>query len=149
VRARRGCGYRRARIRAEPCEPFPSAWTACGFGAQAFYGASAFNANIGAWNVLSVTNFERAFDGTGLGLGLNSCATKIGIYSSWGSTFRTVYPTFSGSCTESPTSPPTPSPTLALAATAFSPLNAPVSDGAALTILGWGFGTADTKCVTQ
>ena len=55
VRARRGCGYRRARIRAEPCERFPSAWTACGFGAQAFYSASAFNANIGAWNTASVT----------------------------------------------------------------------------------------------
>ena len=55
VRARRGCGYRRARIRAEPCEPFPSARTACGFGAQAFYSASAFNANIGAWNTASVS----------------------------------------------------------------------------------------------
>ena len=31
------------------------AWTACGFGAQAFYGASAFNANIGVWNTASVT----------------------------------------------------------------------------------------------
>jgi hypothetical protein len=38
--------------RASPC---PSAWTACGFGAQAFGAASAFNANIGAWNTASVT----------------------------------------------------------------------------------------------
>ncbi len=38
--------------RASPC---PSAWTACGVGAQAFGGASAFNANIGAWNTASVT----------------------------------------------------------------------------------------------
>jgi surface protein len=38
--------------RASPC---PSAWTACGFGAQAFYGASAFNANIGGWNTAAVT----------------------------------------------------------------------------------------------
>jgi hypothetical protein len=37
--------------RASPC---PSAWTACGFGAQAFSGASKFNANIGAWNTASV-----------------------------------------------------------------------------------------------
>jgi hypothetical protein len=39
----------------EPCEPFRSAWTACGFGAQAFLSASTFNANIGAWNTASVT----------------------------------------------------------------------------------------------
>ena len=30
-------------------------WTACGFGAQAFEYASAFNANIGAWNTARVT----------------------------------------------------------------------------------------------
>jgi surface protein len=41
--------------RASPC---PSASTACGFGAQAFYYASAFNANIGAWNTASVSNME-------------------------------------------------------------------------------------------
>ena len=39
------------RNRASPC---PSAWTACGFGAQAFNSASAFNANIGAWNTAAV-----------------------------------------------------------------------------------------------
>jgi hypothetical protein len=39
--------------RVSPC---PSAWTACGFGAQAFSKASAFNANIGAWNTASVTS---------------------------------------------------------------------------------------------
>ena len=38
--------------RASPC---PSASTACGFGAQAFISASAFNANIGAWNTAAVT----------------------------------------------------------------------------------------------
>ncbi len=47
-----GCG--RARIRAERCERFPSAWTARGFGSQAFY-TSKFNENIGAWNTASVT----------------------------------------------------------------------------------------------
>ncbi len=36
--------------------PWPSASTACGFGAQAFYSASAFNANIGVWNTASVTS---------------------------------------------------------------------------------------------
>ena len=34
---------------------FRSASTAGGFGAQAFYSASAFNANIGAWNTAAVT----------------------------------------------------------------------------------------------
>jgi hypothetical protein len=38
--------------RASPC---PSASTACGFGSQAFSYASAFNANIGAWNTASVS----------------------------------------------------------------------------------------------
>jgi hypothetical protein len=33
-------------------------WTACGFGAQAFNSASAFNANIGAWNTASVYNMQ-------------------------------------------------------------------------------------------
>ncbi len=41
--------------RASAC---PSAWTACGFGAQAFYSAKAFNANIGAWNTASITTFS-------------------------------------------------------------------------------------------
>jgi hypothetical protein len=40
------------------CEPWPSAWTACGFGAQAFRSASAFNADIGAWNIASVTSLS-------------------------------------------------------------------------------------------
>ena len=38
---------------ASPC---PSASTACGFGAQAFVQASAFNADIGAWNTASVSS---------------------------------------------------------------------------------------------
>ncbi len=32
---------------------------ACGFGAQAFQSASAFNANIGAWNTASVSNMRQ------------------------------------------------------------------------------------------
>ncbi len=43
-------------VRADTCERFPSAWTASGFGAQAFNMASAFNADIGAWNTASVSN---------------------------------------------------------------------------------------------
>ncbi len=41
--------------RASPC---PSASTACGFGAQAFLSASAFSANIGAWNTARVTDLS-------------------------------------------------------------------------------------------
>ncbi len=36
----------------------PSAWTACGLGAQAFFSASAFNADIGAWNTARVTSVD-------------------------------------------------------------------------------------------
>ena len=46
------------RISAEPCERIPSASNACGFGWQAFNIASAFNANIGAWNTASVSNMQ-------------------------------------------------------------------------------------------
>ncbi len=35
-----------------------SASTALGFGSQAFYYASVFNADIGAWNTASVTTLE-------------------------------------------------------------------------------------------
>ena len=38
--------------------PWPSAWTGCGFGAQAFRSASAFNADIGAWNTVSVISLS-------------------------------------------------------------------------------------------
>jgi hypothetical protein len=45
--------------------PFPSAWTACGFGAQAFTSASTFNANIGAWNTARVTSLSRVCAASG------------------------------------------------------------------------------------
>ena len=43
----------------------PSASTACGFGAQAFNHASAFNANIGAWNTAAVTTLDRVCAASG------------------------------------------------------------------------------------
>ncbi len=58
----------RARIRAEPCERVPSAVDRGWFGAQAFVYASAFNADIGAWNTASVTTLNSvcaAFSATG------------------------------------------------------------------------------------
>ncbi len=61
----RACARARAiwrpRIRADTYERVPSAWTACGFGAQAFQRASAFNAKIGAWNTASVTSLSYVF----------------------------------------------------------------------------------------
>jgi hypothetical protein len=45
---------------AEPCEHFPSAWTALWLGSQAFQLAHAFNANIGAWNTAFVSDMQSA-----------------------------------------------------------------------------------------
>jgi surface protein len=59
--------------RASPC---PSAWTACGLGAQAFGSASAFNANIGAWNTASVSNMASV--GTAPGPAARTMADALG-----------------------------------------------------------------------
>ncbi len=61
----------RVRARPEPetlnrTSPGRSASTAFGFGAQAFYAASAFNANIGAWNTASVTTLYQVCATPGL-----------------------------------------------------------------------------------
>ncbi len=59
-----GCVRTRWRARAagsaetrnpKPCEPLPVGLDRVRLGAQAFYSASAFNANIGAWNTAAVT----------------------------------------------------------------------------------------------
>ena len=46
----------RPRIRAATCERLPVGVDRGWLGAQAFYSASAFNANIGAWNTAAVTS---------------------------------------------------------------------------------------------
>ena len=51
----RACAIGRARIRADTCERLPVGVDRGWLGAQAFYEAKAFNANIGAWNTASVT----------------------------------------------------------------------------------------------
>ena len=51
----RACAIGRARIRADTCERLPAGVDRGWLGAQAFYAASAFNANIGAWNTASVS----------------------------------------------------------------------------------------------
>ncbi len=48
----------RPRIRADTCERVPSAVERVRLGSQAFAYASAFNANIGAWNTASVSNMQ-------------------------------------------------------------------------------------------
>ena len=69
-------------------------------GSQAFYEATAFNANIASWNVLSVTTYTGAFDS----IGLADCI-KRGVYDNWGSTLQTAYPTWSSLCA-TPTAAP-------------------------------------------
>ena len=55
VRARaRACATGRPRIRAKTCERLPVGVDRGWLGAQAFQSASAFNADIGAWNTASV-----------------------------------------------------------------------------------------------
>ena len=49
----------RARIRADACERLPAGVDRGWLGAQAFYSAAAFNANIGAWNTARVTSLSQ------------------------------------------------------------------------------------------
>ncbi len=78
------------------------------FGAQAFQSASAFNANIGAWNVLRVTTYTNAFDSTGL-----ADCIKRGVYDNWGSTLQTAYPTWSSLSAVCATPAPSTTPSTA------------------------------------
>jgi hypothetical protein len=59
------------------------------FWAQMLYSASAFNQNLGGWNVLRVTTLIEAFKSTAL-----ADCYKRGIYSSWGSMLQAAYPTW-------------------------------------------------------
>ena len=90
---------------------------------QLFQTASAFDQNIAAWNVLSVSNLLVAFDSASA---LSSC-NKGAIYLAWGTTLRAAYPTFLSSASIS----------------SFSPLNAQVSGAATVTVLGANFQCSD------
>ena len=95
---------------------------------QLLLSATAFNQDLSVWNVARVSNFVAMFDAA---TALSSSNQKL-VYCAWGATFEALYPGFcSGFC---PTK-----------ATSFSPLNAPASRGAAITILGTGFGAVDTS----
>ncbi len=95
---------------------------------QMFGHAPAFNQDLSAWNVARVSCFLQMFDSA---TAFSGCYQRR-VYDAWGATFKAVYPNFypGSSC---------------LIATGFSPLNAPASRGAAVTILGFGFGAVDTS----
>jgi hypothetical protein len=95
---------------------------------QMFQFARAFNQDLSAWNVARVSCFYEMFQ-TATAF---SSSNKGLVYCAWGATFRDAYPTFypGSSC---------------LSATSFSPLNAPASRGAAVSILGVGFGAVDAS----
>ncbi len=100
--------YRNVRARSVGVDPVR-------FVSQAFYFAKAFNANIGAWNVLLVTTYTNAFDSAGL-----ADCIKRGVYDNWESTLRAAYPTWSSlsavCATPAPrTTPPTATPRYACA----------------------------------
>ena len=117
--------FGRTRIRVETMRALSAGMDRVRFDSQAFYSATAFIANIGAWNVLRVSSFDWAFYGTGL-----SCANKLGLHNSWGATFQTAYPTFAGLvCTPIVSS--------------FTPLNAQVSGAYTVTVFGKNFESGD------
>ncbi len=93
---------------------------------QLFNYASAFNKDVSAWNVARVSGFTSMFDSATAFSGCN----QRRVYDAWGVTFKAVYASFyPGS--------------FCLIATGFSLPNAPASRGAAVTILGAGFGAVD------
>ena len=95
---------------------------------QMLHSATAFNQDLSAWNVARVSNFYQMFDSATAFSGCN----QRRVYDAWGETFKAAYPSFypGSSC---------------LSATGFSPLNAPASHSAAVTILGTGFGAVDAS----
>jgi hypothetical protein len=100
---------------------------------QLFSRATSFNQDLSAWNVARVANFFGIFSYANL-----SSSNKRCVYDAWGSTFQTYdfqnNNGFSnGVCT------------IAVTPTSFSPLNTPASRGAAITILGAGFGAVDAS----
>jgi hypothetical protein len=92
------------------------------FGSQAFNGATAFDQNIAAWNVLRVSNLALAFTSARL----SSC-NKGAIYLLWGTTLRAAYPTFLSSASVS----------------SFAPMNTHVSGASTITVLGADFQCSD------
>jgi hypothetical protein len=93
-------------------------------GPQAFDGASRFNQNLAAWNVVSVTWLSSVFSSTGL-----SGCNQNKLYAAWGTTLRSAYPTFvAAPC---------------VAVSSFAPMNLQLSSAGTVTIRGLGFSSID------
>jgi hypothetical protein len=71
------CVRWRARIRANACEHFPPPPSFAFIGSQAFYSASAFNANIGAWNTARVTMLVNVCAASGPARTAADCARSV------------------------------------------------------------------------
>ena len=93
-------------------------------GLQAFSGASLFNQNLAAWNVVRVTSLSSVFSSTAL-----SGCNQNKLYAAWGTTLRAAYPTYvTATC---------------VAVSSFAPVNIQVSSAATVTIQGTGFSSID------
>jgi hypothetical protein len=93
-------------------------------GLQAFSGASLFNQNLAAWNVVRVTSMSFMFDSTAL-----SGCNQNKLYAAWGTTLRAAYPTFvAAPC---------------VVVSSFAPMNLQLSSAGTVTISGLGFSSID------
>jgi hypothetical protein len=93
-------------------------------GLQAFSGASLFNQNLAAWNVVRITSLSNVFDS----MGLSGC-NQNKLYAAWGTTLRAAYPAYiAATC---------------VAVSYFVPVNIQVSSAATVTIQGVGFSSID------
>jgi hypothetical protein len=91
---------------------------------QAFSGASLFNQNLAAWNVVRVTSLTGVFDSTAL-----SGCNQNKLYAAWGTTLRAAYPTYvAAPC---------------VAVSSFAPMNLQLSSAGTVTISGLGFSSID------
>jgi hypothetical protein len=93
-------------------------------GLQALSGASLFNQNLAAWNVVRVTSLHGVFFSTGL-----SGCNQNELYAAWGTTLRAAYPTFAAPCV--------------VVVSSFAPMNLQHSSAAPVTISGLGFSSID------
>ena len=73
-----------------------SSWDTARVGSmrQTLASASNFDRNVGRWNVLSVTSFDSMASGTSA----LTASTKKAMFTAWGTTFRTAWPSFELLC---------------------------------------------------
>ena len=80
---------------------------------SAFASAVSFNYNLAAWNVDRVVDLTGSFDST---TALEDCYRR-GMYTAWGSTLQVAYPLWSSLCSPTP-APSTTTPSTATPSTA-------------------------------